>query len=224
VLAGHAKWPCIICAMRNPSRHVLAIVSVTAAALLSAEARADDTIKHPGEHPQYSVELEPHLLIGWDANYYYGSGDGFGLGGRVSINLTHNGFVQSINNSVAIGLGIDWVHYDAPACFYYYNRGAGCYGGVSADFFQFPVVMQWNFYVAKHWSVFGEPGLYIWHGSYGNGACYNPAGVLVNCSYSDTGVGPAFWVGGRYHFNETVALTLRLGFPDLLTVGVSFML
>jgi hypothetical protein len=30
-------------------------------------------------------------------------------------------------------------------------------------------------------------------------------------------------VGGRYHFNETVALTMRLGYPDILTFGVSFM-
>ena len=39
----------------------------------------------------------------------------------------------------------------------------------------------------------------------------------------DTGVGPAFWVGGRHHVSETVALTFRLGYPDLLTLGVSFM-
>jgi hypothetical protein len=209
--------------MTYPSRRFLVIVTVAFAAQFPLEARGDDTIKHPGEHPHYTVELEPHVLIGWAANYYYGGGDALGLGGRVSINLTHDGFVDSINNSVAIGLGLDWLHYNAPDCFYYYNRGAACYGGASADFFQFPVVLQWNFYVAKHWSVFGEPGIYIWHGSYGNGGCYNAAGALVNCSYSETGVGPAFWIGGRYHFNETVALTMRLGYPDILTFGVSFM-
>jgi hypothetical protein len=209
--------------MTDSNRRLLLIGTFALGTVFPALSRADDTIKHPGDHPHYSVELEPHLLLGWASNYYYGGGSGFGLGGRVSINLTHNGFVDSINNSVAIGLGLDWVHYDAPGCYYYYNRGAGCYGGVPADFFQFPVVMQWNFYVAKRWSVFGEPGLYVWHGSYGGGACYNGAGVLVPCSFSDTGVGPAFWVGGRFHFSETVALTMRLGYPDMLTFGVSFM-
>jgi hypothetical protein len=216
-------WPCIIVWMAKSNRSWLLVGTVALGALLPAVARADDTIKRPGDHPHYSVELEPHLLVGWDSNYYYGSGSGFGVGGRVSINVTHEGFVDRINNSVAIGLGLDWVHYDAPDCYYYYNAGAACYGGVPADFFQFPVVLQWNFYVARKWSVFGEGGLYLWHGSYGSGACYNVAGTLVPCSYSDTGVGPAFWVGARYHFNETVALTMRLGYPDMLTLGVSFM-
>ena len=209
--------------MTHRTRHLAVLAGTMIGAAYPAPAHADDTIKRPGDHPHYSVEIEPHLLLGWAGNYYYG-GSGFGLGGRVSINLTDDGFVSSINNSVAIGLGLDWVHYDAPGCFYYYNRGAGCYGGVSADFLQFPIVMQWNFYVARKWSVFGEPGLYIWHGMYGGGACYNQAGLLVNCSYSDTGVGPALWIGGRYHFSDTVALTMRLGYPDLLTIGVSFML
>jgi hypothetical protein len=86
--------------------------------------------------------------------------------------------------------------------------------------------MQWNFYVAEHWSVFGEPGLYIWHGVY-NAPCNGPG--LPGCAYygyygDQTGVGPAFWVGGRYHFSDSVSLTMRLGYPDLLTIGVSFFL
>ena len=49
---------------------------------------------------------------------------------------------------------------------------------------------------------------YYYYGYYGN----------------DTSVGPAFWVGGRYHFSDSVSLTMRLGYPDLLTIGVSFFL
>ena len=194
-----------------------AILAASLASSAGGDARADDTIKHPGDHPAYDVEIEPHILLGWDNIY---SAGGFGFGARFSIPIVHNGFVQEINNSVAISFGLDWVHYDAPSC--YYNYARGCYGGTSADFFQFPVVMQWNFYVARKWSVFGEPGLYIWHGTYGNGVCYNGPNP-VPCSFSDTGVGPAFWIGGRYHFNENIALTMRLGYPDILTIGVSFM-
>jgi hypothetical protein len=206
---------------------VLGLVGATA----PHEARADDTIKRPGDHPHYSVELEPHGLLGWSAEWV---GTGFGLGGRVSIALTHFGFVKSINNSVAIGLGLDWIHYGGSGCVYdprfaNYCYANGYYG--SADFFQFPIVMQWNFYVAEHWSVFGEPGLYVWHGSYNapNYPCNGPG--LPPCGYygygyygSDTGVGPAFWVGGRYHFSDSVSLTMRLGYPDLLTIGASFFL
>jgi hypothetical protein len=208
--------------MTNPHCRLVFMGALALGILSPALSRADDTIKRPGDHPHYFVELEPHFVLGWASNYYYGDSTGVGVGGRVSINLTHDGFVSSINNSVAIGLGIDWLHYDGPSCYYYVNRGP-CYAGSSADFFQFPVVLQWNFYLAKRWSVFVEPGLYIWHGTYGNGPCYNAAGNLVPCSFSETGAGPAFWVGGRFHINEILAVTMRLGYPDILTVGLSIM-
>jgi hypothetical protein len=66
--------------------------------------------------------------------------------------------------------------------------------------------MQWNFWLSTHWSVFGEPGL-----AFG----------------SDNGRGtflwPAFYAGGRYHFTDRIALTMRLGYPDF-SLGVSFLL
>jgi hypothetical protein len=196
---------------------VLALVAVSALGI-ARTARADDTIKHPGDHPHYAVEIEPHGLVGWSAQWV---GWGFGLGGRVSINLTHDGFIPTINNSIAIGLGLDWLHYDASGvCNLNINYCPGYY--VNADFFQFPVAMQWNFYVAKRWSVFGEPGLYIWHGSYSAPAYTCPTGICYYGYGSNTGVGPAFWVGGRFHFSDAASLTMRIGYPDFLTVGVSF--
>jgi hypothetical protein len=207
-------------------------LAVTAAlgigALVPSAAHADDTIHRPGDHPHYVVELEPHGLVGWAAQW----GDtGVGIGGRISVNLTHDGLIRKINNSVAIGFGLDWVHYSATGCSYDPRFPNDCYGNgyyASADFFQFPVVMQWNFYVARHWSVFGEPGIYVYHGVYNspNQPCNGP-GLPACGSYGDyygseTGIGPAFWAGARYHFNDTVALTMRLGYPELLTIGVSF--
>jgi hypothetical protein len=216
------------------SRHTdratfLGVVAFCLGGAATNVARADDTIRSPGDHPHYSLELEPHVLVGWADQW---SGTGFGLGGRVSINLTHDGFVKSINNSVAIGLGLDWAHYSGTGCYYDPRFPNDCYGyGYygDADFLRFPVVMQWNFYVAQRWSVFGEPGLYIYHGIYSapnypcNAPGFPPCGYYGGFSRSDTGIGPAFWVGGRYHFSDTVALTMRLGYPDLLTFGVSFM-
>ena len=215
--------------MTKMRRAVLPLLTA-AGLLIPGAARADDTIRRPGDHPRYSVEIEPHGLIGWAAQW---AGTGFGLGGRISINLTHDGFVKTINNSVAIGFGLDWVHYSATGCFYDPRFANYCYGPgyyASADFLQFPIVMQWNFYVAQRWSVFGEPGLYIYHGFYNapNYPCNGPG--LPACGQfgygyygSDTGVGPAFWVGGRFYFSDSTTLTMRLGYPDLLTVGVSFM-
>ncbi len=66
-----------------------------------------------------------------------------------------------------------------------------------------PVVMQWNFWLSDDWSVFGEPGLGTWFDS---GAKFRPA----------------FYAGGRYHFSDSIALTMRIGYPSF-SVGVSFM-
>jgi hypothetical protein len=80
--------------------------------------------------------------------------------------------------------------------------------------------MQWNFFVAQHWSVFGEPGLVIWHGffDYCSGA---PPGYAC-AGPSQTGVDVAFYLGGRYHVSDHLALVLRVGYPTF-SFGVSFM-
>ena len=53
---------------------------VTGALLVACPSlvQADSTIKTPGDHPHYRVEIEPHGLLGWD---FYGFG--FGLYGRL---------------------------------------------------------------------------------------------------------------------------------------------
>jgi len=70
-----------------------------------------------------------------------------------------------------------------------------------------PVAMQWNFWLSTHWSVMGEPGL-----------------VLVPNHDAGRGfVHPAIWVGGRYHFNDKISLTMRIGYPAF-SIGASFFL
>ncbi len=170
-------------------------------------ARADDTIKHPGDHPAYDVEIEPHGL--WDFWNGVYNGNGIGIGARFGIPIVSNGFIPSINNSVAISFGVDWLHY--PGC---YNGFPGC----SADYFEFPVTLQWNFYVSEHWSVFGEPGLYVYHAFFENDC--NVAGFCV-AHGAETSVLPAFYAGARWHFSDSMALTMRIGFPST-SIGVSF--
>jgi len=185
---------------------------------LSRNARADESIiKRPGDHPNYSVEIEPHLLA---AFFRYGA-TGIGLGGRFTIPIVKNGFVSTINNNVGIGFGLDWIHYSG--CYYgrwyYYS---GCY----YNSFWFPVDLQWNFFLTKHWSVFGELGLGIiysdWGGYYGPQPCCDRFGCY-DCGPSRWGLEPVIFVGGRYHFSDAIALTLRLGWP-YISFGVSFML
>jgi hypothetical protein len=188
---------------------------------LSRDARADDTIKRPGDHPQYGVEIEPHGLWGW-THYNYAPVDGFGLGARFSIPIVDNGFISSINNSVAISFGVDWLHYAGTGCYYYYDpryRGP-CYDVGDANYLFFPVVMQWNFFVARKWSVFGEPGFFVYHGFFDYCAGAAPGAVCSNPTA--TGVDFAFFAGARYHISDHVALVMRVGYPTF-SFGVSFM-
>ncbi len=186
-----------------------ALVLCAGALFCEAKARADDTIKRPGDHPSYGVEIEPHGLLDWYVPYAH-SDAGIGLGGRFSIPVVQNGFVPTINNSVAISFGVDWIHYDS--CYY----GGSC----SVDYLHFPIVMQWNFFVARRWSVFGEPGLDIYHAFFNDCPFTTVNGFACNQPQA-TGVEPAFFVGGRYHFSDGAALTMRVGFPTF-SIGVSF--
>jgi hypothetical protein len=189
-----------------------AVVLVVAAALSSvggAEARADDTIRRPGEHLTYYAEIEPHLSFAWgDWTSNLGGDPGYGAGGRFSFPIVKNGFIPNINNSVAIGVGADFLHFGCGV------QGVTC----TLNSLSFPVVLQWSFYVSRQWSVFGEPGLFLYHQFYTAGAaCPGPACPSV----SQTSILPALFVGARYPLNERISLTMRVGYPTL-NIGVSF--
>jgi len=136
------------------------------------------TIKRPGAHPDYVFEAEPHLIVAPFDDFTPG------IGFRGTIELVDNGFISSINNTVGIGFGVDWTD----------------------DHFRIPVVMQWNFWLSRNWSVFGEPG-----------------GLLNFKKKDKVDPKPAFYAGGRYHFSDAVTLTMRIGHPTA-SVGVSFLL
>ena len=180
-------------------RAALVAVPSLAASLAAGSARAEESvIKNPGDHPDYHFEAEPHGVIGFAGPF--GSGLLGGVGFRGTIPIVQNGFIKKINNSVGIGFGAD----------------IGFNGTVFI-----PVVMQWNFWLSTHWSVFGEPGLGLAFGE------DRGRGRRVGRWWSDdngrTGFYPlVLFAGGRYHFNEKIALTMRIGFP-VVSVGVSFL-
>jgi hypothetical protein len=76
-------------------------------------------------------------------------------------------------------------------------------GSGTPVYYLIPVVMQWNFWLSRRWSVFGEPGM------------------LLRYAEDDVGLSPfVFYAGGRLHFSDNVALTLRIGYPTF-SLGVS---
>jgi hypothetical protein len=157
---------------------------VVVASCIPAIAHADEhsVIKNPGDHPSYIFEAEPHAILGFAGPFENAASVGLGFRGTINI---ADGFVRSINDSVGIGFGLDF--------------------GFEGDGRVFvPIVLQWNFWLTTHISVFGEPGI-----AFGNGP--------------DQNVFPAFFAGARFHFTERIALTVRLGYPDV-SVGVSFLL
>jgi hypothetical protein len=205
-------------------KRTLCIAAAASILTVVRHVAADDTITRPGDHPNYVVEVEPHGAVGW-THYNHAPDDGIGLGARFSIPLVDNGFVSSINDSVAITFGVDWLHYSGADCYgYYYGPPPPhpwpCYNVGDANYLFFPVAMQWNFFVGRRWSVFAEPGLAVYHGFFDYCSAAPPGTPCANPS--STGVDLAIFLGGRYHFGEHAALTMRLGYPTV-SIGVSLM-
>src|SRR5579859_3933733 len=101
---------------RHSTRALLA--SAVALGSLCASASlaraADNTIRQPGDHPHYLFEIEPHLDLAWfDYVGYAGLGydAGIGLGLRATVIVAQNGFIPTINNTVGIGFGGDFIYF-----------------------------------------------------------------------------------------------------------------
>jgi hypothetical protein len=197
----------------------LAVVTLSFVVLSLAsphEAHAQSIIKQPGNHPKYSFEAEPHGVIGWDPPGP-AHDTGLGLGFRGTVTIVDNGFVSTINNSIGIGFGLDWIHYDDDDFDYWCRGNRFCddprFNDFDVDFFVLPIVLQWNFWLHRQWSVFGEVG-----GAIGI--------ISADEFYGDDDVEffPfLFFGGGRFHFSDAAALTMRIGYP-YFSIGVSFLL
>jgi len=200
--------------LRAPLRSVLAFAFAVSGWSFAGSAHADTlVIRHAGDHSRYSFEAEPHLLLGIINPPGTARGEGVGAGFRGTVIVLDNGFVPSINNSIGVGFGLDWVHYTHGAlhCVPDMGPAGGCYtydDTQSVNDFWVPVVMQWNFFLSRQWSVFGEPGLALRYESV-------PGGHAEKLD-------PQLYVGGRWHFADQMTLTLRLGYPTF-SAGVSFM-
>ena len=202
-------------------------ISVTAALLLGlglpSVAQAQSIIKQPGNHANYTVEIEPHLAFQWADRF--GNNSGFGPGARVNIPFVHNGPISTINNSMGITFGMDLT---------FGNGGPGwCYGRYDRDRwrddcsvteFWLPVAMQWNFYLTKVISVFGEPGFAIAHRRWDyEWYCEGLNGNACDYDGNDTNLEFVLWGGGRFMFTDNIGATVRIGYP-MITAGINFLL
>lgn len=196
--------------MRRPTPvrlAALAPAAVVALGLLAARpAAAQSIIRNPGDHPN-AWELEPHLTL-----RPFDTPDrdlGLGLGFRARVPIVDNGFVKSINNSVGIGFGLDWINYRA------------CHRGDcgSVNHFVIPVVMQWNFWLTRSWSVFGEPGLAL---NLYSSRCDDDDDRRYDRCHRHRDIDPVLFAGARWHFAQYTTLTMRVGWP-YFSVGVSFL-
>jgi hypothetical protein len=202
----------LISLARSIPRALLTLSCFALVAGVTGRARAQSTIRVPGQRPAYSFELEPHLLFTPFEAPDRPSSEGYGLGVRGTIELAAEGFIPKLNDSVGIGFGLDWLHYDGQDgrayCVVYAVTPPGVCVQTSAhssSYVFIPVVMQWNFWLHRQWSVFGEPGLALAHRSGG-----------------DFDLVPVFNAGGRFLFNDSLSLTMRLGYPSF-SLGVSFL-
>jgi hypothetical protein len=80
--------------------------------------------------------------------------------------------------------------------------------GDNHSWFAVPVAMQWNFYFENKWSVFPDLGIALLFGG-GRGRRNVDLDLVL-----------AF--GGRYHFSDRNAVLVRLGWPILFQLGMTF--
>jgi len=203
-------------------RRLLTALAAAGPLLSAASAGAyEQVVVRNGRAPiGYAFEIEPHLVLG-AAPPGPGVGSGGGIGLRASFVISPDGFIRGLNDSLAVGFGLDFSHYSGALalggtrdqCLRSEPGPAGTSvctqvtsNGGSYDYLFAPVVLQWNFWLTERFSAFGEPGLDLfWLGNRG------------------IGVGPALYVGGRLRVADRVTLTARIGYPTL-GLGLSFMM
>lgn len=202
---------------------VCAVFALGLFALLAFPSRtyARNLVIHDSRTPiGYDFELEPHLVLGTNPPGP-GVGSGVGIGVRGSFVVAPDGFIPNVNDSVAVGVGLDYGHYTGSwaiqgyrdQCLHFEPGPGGTSictevtsNGGTYNYVYIPVVMQWNFWITRQWSAFAEPGLNLYF-----------------LGHHGFDVSPAAYVGGRFQIADRITLTARLGYPTF-SFGVSFML
>ena len=172
-------------------KKTFAIAAAAAMWLSASQVFASELISDEPNHHLNQTETEIHAVLGF--------GD-LGAGFRVGIPIVKQGFISTINNNVAIDFGADILNWPAP--------DFGVTGVVV------PAMLQWNFYLTRDWSVFGEAGVAFqdWFSQRASGD---------NQTFF---IWPGMSLGARYYLNpgKYPDLILRIGYPSGLSVGIGF--
>jgi hypothetical protein len=170
-------------------KKILAVASTAVFLVMTGTAFASEWITEEPNNHLNQVETEIHAVLGSHS---------LGAGVRVGIPIVNQGFVSTINNNVAINFGADLLNWPDDEV-----RGVIV-----------PVMLQWNFYLTRDWSVFAEGGV-AFQSWFSTPPDHNGDTFFT---------WPGFSIGGRYYFNpgNYPALVMRVGYPSGLTVGVSF--
>src|SRR6185436_1184958 len=122
--------------------------------LLSLASSAHADIRQSQSHPD--IEISPHLVLQCDDEPAWDD-DGIGLGLHAGIPVIPQGPITTINNSLVIGFGLDWAHFDDACGPFALNPDDDC----SANDFWLPVYVEWNFFFSELISAFPELGMAI---------------------------------------------------------------
>lgn len=171
----------------------LAFVLATSTLVQPVFAQAPDTDIQTPFTGLRSTELDVHG--GLALNHL-----GVAVGARLNVPLLDNGFIASLNNAIYLTFGGDLYLTGS-----YYRDDIGVGVGL-------PITGRWQFNFNDRWSAYAEVG----------------ANIYLHSDWFEFGVpGNAAldWyiaaLGGKYHFNPDMSLTLRLGAP-YAAVGLDF--
>ena len=214
------------------TRLVAALAGLAVAALASP-ASATTIIKDPNP-PRYKFVIEPKLNLSYLGLWNRYGGDAWVPGVRFTIPIMSPGFVKTINDSIGISFGLDILKYQGYNDYYFNGycagdprRCPGYYYDTSFWAVHVPVALQWNFWITDWFSAFGEPGItlrHAWYHEYPYYAGCDPRFYQCNYDRSSTDFYFTFFVGGRFHITDSMAITLRFGHPIDFSVGLSIFL
>jgi hypothetical protein len=169
--------------------------------LAPAAASAQSTIRQTGVHER---PADFSLLLGLPFPF------GFGAGMRVGIPVAHDGFIGSVNDAVFVEPGFQfavWAGFDDSIV------------GV-----QVPVLMRWDFFLTREWTVFGSVGPVFGFYFTDRGGRRGGNFELRGSGFVHPGGAPGFFgvsVGGGafYNFSRDAALRLDAS-TGMLAVGL----
>jgi hypothetical protein len=187
--------------------------TVTATATANPELAAAGTPKadvktdgpHSAWHPKYAAEIEPHFVVAGLDKY----SAGLGFGANVTIPIWEHAPFKGIDDTIAFGIGADWVRYAA------YRPRDPRDPKILTYAWYLPVFIQWNLWLGARASLFLEPTIVYRFASYqdncGGLPCVDTTRVL-----------PSGSIGLRFRIVDHASVTVRVGWP-MISLGGSWL-